>query len=260
VIAAGLPLDQHTVIFTRRTEASFGVVQYLGLLPQDGELILSKPPYSRRIEIIGDSIAAGFGVLGTDASCRFGADTEDEGLAFGGLLAKQFGAGHATIASSGKGVLRDYANRTTEQMPELFERALPDDPSSKWTFANAPDVVIVGLGTNDFASGDPGISYEDAYGRFLRRIRGHYPEALIVCMSSPMLKDGLFSRPHTMSALRIHSVVRHANEEGDARVIYVGIDEQKESDGYGCERHPSRRTHEILSARLSATIRAEMNW
>ncbi len=162
-LASNLTNAQHTVMLTKRTESNVGVVQLLGITPQGGALVTSPAPFTRRIEYVGDSITCGYGDLGNGPNCPFSPGTEDETIAYGALTAAQLNAQQTAIAYSGKGMYREYGGSTNNQMPVLFELTLADDPTSTWGFSTPPpDVVVINLGTNDFAQGDPGMAFQQA--------------------------------------------------------------------------------------------------
>jgi lysophospholipase L1-like esterase len=272
-LASGLTTGQHTVVLTKRTESSVGVVQYLGFTVQGGALVPSPEPFARRIEYVGDSITCGYGDLGVGPTCHFTASTEDETLAYGALTASTLNAQQTVIAYSGKGMLRDYDGDTTDEMPELFGRTLADDATSTWAFdAPDPDVVVINLSTNDFAKGDPGAPFQQAYAGFLGAVRSKYPAAYIVAVASPMLADA----NRTSSIAYIEGAVAAAVAGGDSRVTVlelggdgvaaldgggtVGFDSQLATDGYGCDYHPSTKTHTVMSGVLVPAIRHLTGW
>jgi lysophospholipase L1-like esterase len=208
-LASNLTAGQHTVVLTKRTEASVGVEQLLALTPQGGAIVPSPAPFTRRIEFIGDSIACGYGVLGAD--CHFSPETEDEGVAFGAIAATALHAQRSVIAYSGKGMYRDDRGSTVDQMPVLFNRVLPDDPTSTWDFsAPPPDVVVIELSSNDFTGGDPGEAFERAYVAFLQQLRRRYPGAYVLCALSTMVTGP----DRTNAADSIVSAVQMARSAG----------------------------------------------
>ncbi|HXX69560.1 MAG TPA: SGNH/GDSL hydrolase family protein [Polyangiaceae bacterium] len=263
-LASNLPAGRHSVVLRKRTESSVGVVQFLGFFPQGGTLVeASWPALPRRIEFIGDSVTCGYGDLGTDPAQHFSPELEDETVAYGALTAQALGAEHTAIAYSGIGVHRDRWGRTSEQMPARFGRALADDPTSRQPFATPePDIVVVNLGTNDFAQGDPGLGFEQSYAAFVRTLRGAYPNAWIVCTVSPSLTDsyppGAMSR--TKAAAAIRNVVDQRSSQGDRRVVAFTFDEQRLSDGFGSDYHPSARTHRRMADQLAPVLRSLARW
>jgi lysophospholipase L1-like esterase len=267
-LASNLKEGRHEVVVTKRTEASAGVVRYLGVSPHGGSLVAAAAPPARQIEYVGDSIACGYGVLCTGAEPADAAPpgdtprTEDETIAFAALAAAGVHAQATVIAYSGKGVYRDYTGSTTDPMPALFGRALPDDPTSAWTFGAQPDVVVVELGTNDFALGDPGPPFREAYGAFLRDLRRRYPDAYVVCTLSPMMSD--YGRagggPRTLAGRAIEGAVDERKGSGDARIAYLAFDEQDARDGFGCEAHPSPKTQRVMAAKLVGALQRLVGW
>ncbi len=266
-LASNLPGGQHTLVLTKRTEANVGVEQLLGLAAHGGALAPSPDPFTRRIEYVGDSITCGYGDLGNGPNCHFSPDTEDETVAYGALAAAAVHAGQTVIAYSGKGMYRDNGGSTTNQMPVLFNLALPDDPSSTWGFTTpAPDVVVINLSTNDFATGDPGNAFVQAYVAFLQQLRQHYPSAYVVCTGSPMLGDP----DRTTAAGYIQGAVQQVRSAGDLRVTTLqipaeggslfGFATQLASDGYGCDYHPTVKTHSLMGAELAAAIPPILGW
>jgi lysophospholipase L1-like esterase len=255
-LATGLAAGQHTVVLTKRTESYVGVVQILGLQPQGGALVPSPEPFSRRIELVGDSITCGYGDLGIGPNCSWSASTEDETITYGALTANQLNAEATVIAYSGIGMYQNANGVTTNQMPVLFERTLADDATSQWGFTTpAPDVVVINLGTNDFANGDPGQAYVTAYVAFLRQVRGHYANATIICTTSPML--GSTNNAHAIEASYIQSAI---SQVSDPRVSFMDFAAQDQANGLGCDWHPSPKTHQLMATTLVAQVNSLTGW
>jgi len=263
-LASGLDPGRHTVLLTKRTESNVGVVQFLGFIPHKGALVETpEPTTTRRIEFIGDSVTCGYGDLATDPSEHFNPATEDEASAYGTLTAAALGAQRSVIAYSGIGMYRDDRGSALEPMPVRFMRSLADDPTSAWGFrAMAPDVVVVNLGGNDFAKGDPGAAFQQAYVAFLKVLRTLYPDATIVCALSSMLTDnypaGANSR--TKAAEYIRGAVSQRQLAGDGRIFYFVFDEQRPADGFGADYHPSKATHRRMAAELVTALRSRIGW
>jgi lysophospholipase L1-like esterase len=256
-LASSLAAGTHTLLLTKRTESFVSVVQYLGLTVAGGALVPSPEPFARRVEYVGDSISCGYGDLGVGPNCSFSVGTEDVTVAYDELASAALDAQATVIAYSGIGVLRDYSGTTTNQMPVRFELTLADDPTSTWAFATpAPDAVVVNLGTNDFAKGDPGAAFQQAYVAFVQQLRKHYASANIVCALSPMLGDPARSQARTY----LQAVVSQVMGAGDAHVSYFEFDEQLASDGYGCDYHPSPTTHQKMAAKLEPVLKSLDGW
>jgi lysophospholipase L1-like esterase len=262
LLADGLAAGAHDLVLTRRTESFFGISQWLGF--EGATLVPTPSPYTRFIEIVGDSISNGYGVLGDGPTCGFSPDAESEPDAYGALAAEALHAGHATIAYSGKGLYRNYGNTDEPLVPEVYLETFGDAPGTPWDFARGyqPDVIVVNLGTNDYWAGDPGDGFSKAYDAFVLTLRARHPSAWIVVALAPMLSDAQpeGSAARTRARARLVGVVEAARARGDARVDFLELDEQREEDGLGCDYHPGRVTQKKAAAQLEAKIRALTGW
>ena len=258
-LAQGLPDGEHDVMLFRRTESFQGVVHFHGFTAAGGKPLIPTPaPFKRRIELIGDSITCGYGNEGAGPGCNFTPDTENEWLAYGAITARALQAEPHVIAYSGKGAYRDYGGNLESQMPEIYGRIFADDSNSKWDFSTwTADVVVVNLGTNDFAKGDPGQPYVDAYAGLVKQVRGHYPNAYILCAVGSMLSGANLTKDITY----VKSVVTAANAAGDAKVSFVDLGQQNgNADGLGCDYHPSVKTDQLMADKLTAAIKTVTGW
>jgi lysophospholipase L1-like esterase len=193
----------HEVVLHRDTEAQSGVTIFRGFELGGGRLL---PPTqrARRIEVIGDSITCGYGNLGANATCPFDLEvrprkgecpppdavtadlakdyptceivkvpvTESQYKAYSAIAGRMLDADVVTTCWSGKGVERNYRERSNDPnrlatMPDLWrERTIagkpnapPEAPAEQaatvgvaWDFTTEPEpqVVLINLGTNDF--------------------------------------------------------------------------------------------------------------
>jgi len=247
-VATGLPPGVHEVVVWRRTEAFFGTATYEGF-ELDGTL-LSPTPVDRRIETIGDSITCGYGDEGTSASCPFSADTENHFLTYGAIAARALKADVVATCWSGLGMYRNYDAATTGTMPERYPRTLPQTSGSTWDFSRyVPQVVVINLGTNDFAKGDPGAPYQNAYLTFVRQVRKNHPSAHLLAII-----------PVTGAKKYIDAVVATLSGEGDKNVSSLTLSAVTSADGWGCDYHPTVITHARWGKELETAIRARTGW
>jgi lysophospholipase L1-like esterase len=256
-LASGLTPGPHDLELSRRTEASFGAVELGGFTVTGGAIVPTPFPYARRIELVGDSITCGYGDEGVGPNCSFSAATEDEYLAYGALTARALDAAHVSVSWSGKGMYRNNDGTTTATMPALYDLTLPTDTTSTWDISKyTPDVVVIDLGTNDFAKGDPGQPFVSAYVAFAAKLRGYYPNAFIVCALGPMLGN-----PNLTTARGyIQSAVATRTAAGDSRISFVELTPQDGSLGYGCDYHPTLATQQQMSTTIVAAIRTLTGW
>jgi lysophospholipase L1-like esterase len=251
LLAWGLPPGEHVVELYRRTEGSFGptVVHDVAI---EGEL-LPPPPVGRRIEIVGDSITAGYGNEGIDP-CGFSAFTENHYMTYGAIAARALGAELHMIAWSGKGVVHNYGGDVFETMPELYDRAVPTEPGD-WSFEWQPDVVVVNLGTNDFNThaDPPAELFVGTYVEFAARLRSVYPQAFIL-----LLQPTLVGAEAVMVQGYIEDVVSQRHADGDAAIAYANVN--VDWIGAGCNNHPTVATHEGMAERLVDALQSHLGW
>jgi lysophospholipase L1-like esterase len=260
-IARGLAPGAHEIAAAKRTEPEVGTVALLGVALDPGARAL--PPgraATRRMEIVGDSICAGAGIEGRDPSCPLDAATEDATRTFGALAARSFGADVQIIAWKGKGVLRNDNPADAETLPAIYDRTLPGDPASGEAQGFGPDVVVLNLGTNDFArSAPPGRDFEAAYDGFVGVLRRRSPGALIVLAVGPLLFDepGRMWRQDVKKA--IESTIARRAATGDTRLALMDAWTER-SDGDGCQMHPNLATHRKMAALLVRIVEDRLGW
>jgi len=261
-IGGGFGPGEHTVELYRRTEPSTGTSQFLGFDVPDGELLPPPAVPERRLEIIGDSISAGYGNEGADETCGFTPETENHYLTYGALAARELSAELSTVAWSGKGVVCNYgddATSCTDPMPTYIDRILPDRQDSAWDYARyQPQAVVINLGTNDFSTNDDPTEeqFVPAYVTLLERVRAAYPEALILATVGPLLSGTDLSTARALIA----SAVEQRLAAGDEAVRSFDLEPQDASNGLGCDYHPNLVTHQIMADVLTATLQLELGW
>lgn len=256
-LASGLSPGPHVVELYRRTEASFGGTSFLGFdFGADGRLLPPPAPAERRIELIGDSISCGYGNEGESATCGFSADTENHYLTYGAIAARAVGAELTTIAWSGKGLVYNYDTDTNDPLPSLYDRTLPTEAGSAWNFANAPHVVVLNLGTNDFSTeGDPTPQlFHDRAVELLSRLRDVYPEAFVLWTVGPLLGGSDLDAARSA----ISSAVDTRKAAGDAAVEVWEMNIS--NDDPGCDYHPGLATHEAMADALVDQLSQWLGW
>ena len=270
--ASQLPCDVHTVEVYRRTEpmlgpTSFGPLQVEGQQPNAhrdshayddlgdhepfaGPCLLPVQTRPRRMELIGDSISCGYGNEGLHAEAEYSADTENHYLSYGALLARAIDAQLSTIAWSGRGVVRNYDDQPGHLVPELYQRTLPEE-DDMWRFADPQDLVVVNLGTNDFAV-EPGpdqAQFIRGYIELLGAIRQHRVRAPILTTIGPMLSPDARRRAETC----IEQAVQARQRSGDGQVSFYRLLTPNAQPG--ANEHPSVLTHARMADELLPVIR-----
>lgn len=149
-------------------------------------------------------------------------------------------------------------------MPEMYGRLNPYDPKSKWDFSlYRPDVVVINLFQNDswlvklpenenfknrFGEKPP-VEKEiiSAYRNFVSKIRGHYPEANIICMLGNM--------DVTQNASKWpHYITKAVKDLIDSKIhtLFVPF---KNSPG-----HPSIKEQTVMADTLVTFIERNIKW
>lgn len=254
-VVEGLPRRVHEVVLEKRTEARVGEIVLLGV-EADGRLLAPAPAAAeRRIEIVGDSISTGYGNEGPGPLCTFDARQQNGYLTYGAIAARALGAEHTTIAWSGK---------TLYEMRQLFPRALPEREDSVWdTSRFQPQLVVVNLGTNNFANLDPGEKkFVELYVAMIAKVREAYPSAFVVAALGPMLTDNYPEGRKSLTQARkyMKTAMKKIEANGDRKVAMLEFPEQTVADGLGCGFHPSVKTHKLMAARLTAFTRERLGW
>jgi lysophospholipase L1-like esterase len=256
VVASGLAPGEHEVRLYRRTEASFGATRFFGVELGAGKLLAPPPKAPRTIEIIGDSITCGYGNEGPDQFCNFSADTENHYLTYGAIAARNLNADLVTVAWSGKGVIYNYGDNKDDPMPALYDRTLPASAASAWDFSIQPDAVVINLGTNDFSTDDDPseAQFRGAYEALLAHLREKYPSAFILALVPTLLSGSDL----TTAESYVKKAVATRNAAGDMNVEAHSMAIQ--SDGWGCDWHPSLKTHAFMGQALTDTLKDRMGW
>jgi lysophospholipase L1-like esterase len=257
-IATGLPPGTHVIELYRQTEGPQGNSQLLGLDPGDDGTILDPPPGPERlIEVVGDSISCGYGILGSvaDSDCY---PTESHWDAYPSVVARALGSEVSTVAASGRGVVRNYAGDTVDTMPMIYDRVLANAAAPAWDFHLQPQVVIINLGTNDISNGkgDPGAPFRDTYLALVEAIRARYPTAFIVAIIGPLTSasEAAIIQGH------IQSVVDARHDAGDSLIELFSQIAPQTSDKFACSYHPNVAENLIVADLLVAELRAKLGW
>lgn len=183
---------RHTVALIKRTEGyRTGLLTLCSIDYQGGKAAPRRRP-ARHIEIVGDSITAGYGNESAPTQNQFRLYEENAAESYGYLAAVALDASCSLVAISGAGLAADYSGGN-RLVPAYYNRALCRRGDT-WNAALPPDVVVINLGTNDFRGRVDPSRYQTAYQHFLDRLRALYPTAHIVCAIGPMEPMGRTGR------------------------------------------------------------------
>jgi len=258
------PESGYIVELTRRTESWQGIATFQGIEVPAGCTLLAPPARpERRLMFIGDSMTCGQYADRLPPENDTTARTSNAARAFGMVLGRWLDAQVHLVSYGGRGVMRDWEGRTdTGTAPEFFERALPDDPASRWDHADyQPDVVVICLGQNDLNQGLPHEgTFLKAYADFVARIREVHPQAGIVLAESAMQGE----EPGSDDAKRraylraiIESLIVRRRAAGDARILFAPV---HKAPGTVHDSHPVAFQHEQIAEQLLGPIKQLTGW
>jgi hypothetical protein len=242
---------EHTITVCKNTEALIGYLEFVGL---NCEALLPMPlKPSRKIEFIGNSITSGMGV-DLEIPCGGTSEWYDQHsawFAYGPRTARDLKAQWHLTSESGIGLIHSCCNKPM-LMPQIYDKVNLSKDSLVWDFSKyQPDVVTVCLGQNDGIQDST--KFSQAYVEFVGRLRGYYPDAQIICLTSPMANEKL--RKTLINYLT--GVVSYMNSKGDKK-----IDRYFFSRGFnnGCGGHPDMKDQEMIATELTAFLREKMKW
>jgi lysophospholipase L1-like esterase len=274
-LATGLAEGTHTLELVRRSEGGFGKTVVSGLVLDPGKNLLPPSPRpTRKIEVIGDSISAGYGNEGGGGNTP---QNENGHMAFGPQLARMLDAEWSIVAHSGQGMYRNGCEAlppAAQHMPDEFKLTQhPFVPGPSWDFGKwKPDVLIIALGTNDFADYPPGScahptdeAFKGAYAAFMSFARSSYPNAEIFALgtflSTASNQFGTCNRD-------ICSVVDAKKAAGDGHVHCIDPGFTSSTGAWlpdgsyyiGDWTHPTVASHTLIASRLRDIIRPVLGW
>jgi lysophospholipase L1-like esterase len=262
VLANGLPDGEHTVRLTKRTETFYGTPRFLGFVLDEGRDLARRPPAKeRRIEFIGDSITAGYGVEGESPTCIYSPETENAARTYAAKTAEALEAEYHIAAISGVGVVRNYNSEnkfSSGTMLTYYGRTVANDETENWDFDEwQPDAVVINLGTNDYSTTPhpDGEVFLQGYTNLIFKVRALYPQAHIFAVAGPLMVGPAEDT--------IRSVVAQMTETlGDDRVHYVPITNTLEMSAvdFGCDWHPNESGQAKIAEQLVPAIAGVMGW
>lgn len=246
-----LPAGEHTLVLCKNTEANIGYLELVGFRCEALLEPTAKP--TRKIECIGNSITCGTGSDMKAMPCGKGLwhDQHNAYMSYGAVAARELNAQYHLSAVSGIGLLHSCCNMDII-MPQVFDKISMRDNAVAWDFGRyQPDVVTVCLGQNDGVQ-DSAV-FCGKYISFLKRLRGYYPTANFILLTSPMADETL----KVFMQKTLGAVALQLNSEGDTRV-----DTYFFSRSYtgGCDYHPSLDEHKLIAAELTAAIKRIVGW
>jgi hypothetical protein len=265
-LAHKLTNNQHIVKLVKRNETVNKPVVFYGvIIDTDAELFHVAQKITRKIEFIGDSYTAGYANEFLFRECK---DEDAEGivfsttnarLSFANLIAGSFNAERYINAISGKGIVRNYGwSDIGSEFLRCYGRTLltsvsnPAVNGAHWNYAWHPDVIVIGLGINDFQADPPyadSLQFDSTYTMFVTSLKEQHPGVKIICCATKIW-------PANLLIPRVRGIVESFREKGDNGIFYF----EYETENTALYGHPSINDHQKIAQELGAFIGYVTGW
>jgi hypothetical protein len=240
----------HVVRLEKASESQTGTGRFEGFSVADPADRLPAPVYAHRIEFIGDSFTVGYGNTSRGHACTPAdvRDTTDTAQSFAPMAAKHFNAAYRINAFSGRGVVRNYGGMLPGlTLPVLYGYTLFDGSAAAADAGWTPEVVVAGLGTNDFstplAENEPWktrqalrADFVRGYTAFLQGLHAKWPKAHFILMASQDFDAEILD-----GANETADALKAAGMEDVEVLPFDGLDYM------ACDGHPSLKDDLVLS-------------
>lgn len=251
LIIEGLSHKRHRVEIIKVTESNNPLL-FDSLILFGSEATLNNPPFNspRRIEFIGDSITAGYGVLANHTECAYNTYQQDGTYSYAYLTAEKCCADARYICVSGKGIVcnceGNYGDVKTGEYYNRLTR-LGGECNDGWE----PQVVVINIGTNDCGGNAKDEEFILAAKELLAKVRARYNNAEIIWVYGVM---------NQRFAEILRNVIREVSET-DKKVHFLFADSiEGNTAEIGAAGHPNVRASMRVSNLLYKKIRSVTGW
>lgn len=251
-LAKNLPDKKHTLEIFRRTEWHGGTTRFEGLFIDEGKKVYPLVRLKRTVEFIGNSLTCGYGNEGKNREEHFTYETENGYEAYGALIARSLQANYVAVCRSGIGMYQSYGGDQQFAQTHLYEEIVVGSRSA-WNYTkHQVDVVVIELGSNDLEKPLDSAAFTSAYVHFVKRLRGHYPRALIICAAGP--EDQANDQSKFQSYVKSVTDELRKLDKG-VHYFYFGI-----VSSHGSDWHPNLEEHKQMAAALLPYIKRLTGW
>lgn len=195
-----------------------------------------------KIEFVGDSITAGYGVLGNKGDAWSVTNSDCTG-SYAYLTAQKLDADYSVVAWSG--ICTKAYIWANINMDNLYKR-VSNSNTAQYAFDFSPDVVVLNLGTNEAtylgSHYDYGAQFPVDYKEFLTYLREKNPDAYIICLYGMMGKNSTID----------NGIKTALNEMNDPKIVYNPF--AFEADQNAANGHPCLLAQSVWAELLSNYI------
>jgi hypothetical protein len=261
-LASGLANGPHEVEIYKRSETQTGITQFLGFDFHGGKSLPPPARQTRKIEVMGDSFATGYGdenIDSPDTICpgvNWGGVWENFRKSWGAILGTTFDAEVHGIVYSGKGLTNNVWPTDDDHLPDYYARA---DPNPEIAKSNPPlfdlkswipDVVVMTQGSCD----DGGAAFRAVYRDFVINVlRARGPNThIFMGIISAGNRDGVASVAE--------SIIAERAAMGDDKMHSLYVKPFVWEEVTACMGHGTPAWHERVAAEMAAQIREKVGW
>lgn len=252
---------EHELFLFKRQDACH-YFEFLGFELEEGATVkVSKPLPERRIEVYGDSVSSGevseaLDYVGKPDPVHNG-QYNNVYFSYAAFTARMLNAQLHDIAQGGIALLDgtgyfapDFGYKGMESRYDKLKYNPELGEVTVWDFSRyTPHVIIVAIGQNDSFPEDymkedylceKAAKWRDTYEKFLLKLRGHYPNALIITSTTILEHDANWDR----------SIEEVCNKIGDNKIVHFLYG----NNGCGTPGHIRKPEAEEMAKELSAYI------
>lgn len=275
-LAEALPMGDHVIEVSRRTEAFTGVIHVSNVsFPGGGQLLPPPARKTRRVEIVANSTFDGYGVDGVrgSAECATRA-VHNANRSMIPLLETALAAEVYAPSVSGTGILYNENPQSTELISLTYPRTIPTRLAPLWDFTSwQPDAVVVVLGGTDLANPavDPPPSqaaFAAGYEQFLAQVRGKNPTAHLFAIVPGTVNDdypqtdinGQPFMARTKMTGGIAAAIAARTAAGDTKLHTFAIGQTSDAELGACAYHPTFAAYQRMTAELAPFMKTTLGW
>jgi lysophospholipase L1-like esterase len=282
--------SEKTVQLLKDTQAMSDDPEHILLLhavgTSENAVFLPLPQKNLTIEFAGDSITTGEGLAGAPCEMDWNTPWMATDADYARLTADALNADFRIVSQSGWGIVSGWDNNVRHTIPRYYRQICGLVPGPRYESlgahdvydfsAHPADIVIINLGTNDYAAFNQpawtdktdGAVYKmhaDSGGRplpgdaqkvaegvkyFLRVVRECNPRAFIIwCYGMCSIQ---YLAPYIRQAAEEYSAEAHDSRVG---IVELPSMDMETADEHGSHAHPGSVTHRRAADRLIAYIR-----
>lgn len=259
LLSKELSAGKHSVMLTKRNEWTYGTTWFYGFEAKGSKFLPQDKIKSLSIEFYGDSITTGHGNEDYSGDDKADGNVTNNYNTYAAMTARELNATYTCIARGGIGIMVSWFHMI---MPEMYNRLNPNDANSKWDFTKKhPDIVVINLLQNDswIVNQPENIEFKRRFGvkkpdkakiindyqSFVKKIRGHYPDASIICLLGNM--D--ITKENSKWPTYVAEAVKHLKDQK----LFTCIVPFKDTKG-----HPKVKEHRLIANQLLTLIHSEI--